>query len=89
MGLAGQALTYVSGTPFETMVEQRITGPLGMTRTTFREPHPPREGIPAPMTPSLAANLSAGFRWPPGGGFAARPVEYLGHLAPALPILSA
>jgi len=83
VGLAGQALTYVSGTPFETMVEQRITGPLGMTRTTFREPHPPREGIPAAMAPSLAANLSDGFRWTPGGGFEARPFEYLGHLAPA------
>ncbi|WP_305283445.1 serine hydrolase [Phenylobacterium sp.] len=83
VGLAGQALVYVSGQPFEELVEKRITGPLGMSRTTFREPHPPREGIPAPMAPSLARNLSEGFLWSPAKGFEARPFEYLGHLAPA------
>ena len=83
VGLAGQALVYVSGQPFEELVEQKITGPLGMTRTTFREPHPPRQGVPAPMAPSLARDLSKGFRWSPAKGFEARPFEYLGHLAPA------
>lgn len=83
VGLAGQALVYVSGKPFEAQVEQEITGPLGMTRTTFREPHPPKDGIPAPMPPTLAADLSEGFRWTPATGFQARPFEYLGHLAPA------
>lgn len=83
VGLAGQALVYVSGRPFEELVERQITGPLGMTRTTFREPHPPRQGIPAPMAPSLAQDLSEGFRWSPAKGFEARPFEYLGHLAPA------
>ncbi len=83
VGLAGQALVYVSGQPFEELVEQKITGPLGMTRTTFREPHPPRQGIPAPMAPSLARDLSDGFRWSPASGFETRPFEYLGHLAPA------
>lgn len=83
VGLAGQALVYVSGRPFEELVEQKITGPLGMSRTTFREPHPPRQGIPAPMAPSLARDLSDGFRWSPAKGFEARPFEYLGHLAPA------
>lgn len=82
-GLAGQALVYVSGRPFEELVEQQITGPLGMSRTTFREPHPPRQGIPAAMPPSLARHLSEGFLWSPAGGFKARPFEYLGHLAPA------
>lgn len=83
VGLAGQALTYVTGQPFEDLVETRITQPLGMTRTTFREPHPPREGIPAPMAPALARDVSEGFHWTPAGGFEARPFEYLGHLAPA------
>ena len=83
VGLAGQALVYVSGRPFEELVEQQITGPLGMSRTTFREPHPPRQGIPAAMPPSLARNLSEGFLWSPASGFKARPFEYLGHLAPA------
>ncbi|MDP2213053.1 MAG: serine hydrolase domain-containing protein [Phenylobacterium sp.] len=83
VGLAGQALVYVSGRPFEELVEGRITGPLGMTRTSFREPHPPRQGIPAPMPENLARDLSDGFRWSPVQGFQARPFEYLGHLAPA------
>ncbi|MDP3384881.1 MAG: serine hydrolase domain-containing protein [Phenylobacterium sp.] len=83
VGLAGQALVYVTGRPFEELVEEKITGPLGMSRTTFREPHPPRQGIPAPMAPSLARDLSDGFRWSPAKGFEARPFEYLGHLAPA------
>ncbi|MDO8902234.1 MAG: serine hydrolase domain-containing protein [Phenylobacterium sp.] len=83
VGLAGQALVYVSGRPFEELVEGRITGPLGMTRTSFREPHPPRQGIPAPMPENLARDLSDGFRWSPVQGFQVRPFEYLGHLAPA------
>jgi len=83
VGLAGQALVYVTGQPFETLVEQRITGPLGMSRTTFREPHPPKPGIPAPMAPALAGSLSEPFRWSPATGFETRPFEYLGHLAPA------
>ncbi|MBC7166274.1 serine hydrolase domain-containing protein [Phenylobacterium sp.] len=83
VGLAGQALVYVTGQPFETLVEQRITGPLGMSRTTFREPHPPKAGIPAPMAPALAGSLSEPFRWSPATGFEARAFEYLGHLAPA------
>ena len=83
VGLAGQALTYVTGQPFEALVETRITQPLGMTRTTFREPHPPRAGIPAPMSQALAQDVSEGFHWTPAEGFEARPFEYLGHLAPA------
>ena len=35
------------------------------------------------MAPSLARDLSDGFRWSPAKGFEARPFEYLGHLAPA------
>ncbi len=83
VGLAGQALTYVTGQPFEDLVETRITRPLGMSRTTFREPHPPRAGIPAPMPQALAQDVSEGFHWTPASGFEARPFEYLGHLAPA------
>lgn len=82
VGLAGAALVYATDQPFERLVETRITGPLGMNRTTFREPHPAREGIPAPMPPALAADLSEGYRWAPGG-FEPRPLEYIGQIAPA------
>ncbi len=83
VGLAGAALANVTGQPFETLVERRITQRLGMSRTTFREPHPPRNDIPAPMPQALAADLSDGFHWTPAGGHVARPFEYLGHIAPA------
>ncbi|HMP62713.1 MAG TPA: serine hydrolase domain-containing protein, partial [Phenylobacterium sp.] len=35
VGLAGAALANVTGQPFETLVERRITQRLGMSRTTF------------------------------------------------------
>lgn len=80
--LAGQAVAYVSGKPFERYVEDGILRPAGMTHTTFREPHPVEAGIPAPMSAAMAADLSQGFRWTPGG-FETRDFEYIGHIAPA------
>ncbi len=38
--LAGYIVERVSGEPFETYVENRIFRPLGMTRSTFRQPVP-------------------------------------------------
>ncbi len=80
--LAGEAVSYVNGHPFQDLVETEITRPLGMDHTTFREPYPARSDLPAPMRDSLAANLSRGYRWSQGG-FKAEPVEYLTHVAPA------
>jgi len=39
--LAGYIVQRVSGEPFETYVERHIFEPLGMTRSTFRQPLPP------------------------------------------------
>lgn len=80
--LAGEAVSYVTGQPFETLIENEILRPGGLTRTTFREARPPKAGLPAPMPAELARNLSEGFRWT-GGGYAVRPYELLGHIAPA------
>ena len=80
--LAGEAVSYVSGRPFETLVEEQITGPLGLAHTTFREPRPPRAGLAAPMSPALAQDISQGFWWTPSG-FIKRPYELIGHAAPA------
>lgn len=80
--LAGQAVVYVSGKPYERYIEDGILKPAGMTRTTFREPHPPVNGIPAPMSATLAADLATPYRWTPAG-FEARDFEYVGHAAPA------
>ena len=82
VGLAGAVAAQTAGVPFPELVERRVTGPLRMTRTTFREPYPARAGLPAPMPPALAADVSEGHRWT-GAGFDERPFEYIQHIAPA------
>ncbi|MGZ8407500.1 MAG: serine hydrolase domain-containing protein [Caulobacteraceae bacterium] len=82
VGLAGEALAPVTGKPFQTLAEQWILNPLGMTRTTFREPYPARADLPAPMNPRLAAAMSSGFRWT-AAGYQTREFEYVTGLAPA------
>jgi len=39
--LAGYIVQELSGMPYEQYVEDKIFGPLGMTRSTFRQPLPP------------------------------------------------
>ncbi len=82
VNLAGAALSYVSQRPFEQIIERDITGPLGMTRTTFRDPYPARPGLPTPMPATLAADVADGFFWT-GAGWRKRPYEYTSHGAPA------
>ena len=43
-GLLAHVLSRRAGMSFEELVRTRITGPLGMTRTFFRTPHPLRDG---------------------------------------------
>jgi CubicO group peptidase (beta-lactamase class C family) len=80
--LAGAATAQAAGLPFADLVERRITGPLAMTRTSFREPYPARVGLPVPMSSALAASMSEGFHWT-GSGFEPRPLELITHVAPA------
>lgn len=49
--LAGYIVEAVSGVPFEQYVEEKIFGPLGMSRSSFRQPLPKE----------LADHLSAGY----------------------------
>jgi CubicO group peptidase (beta-lactamase class C family) len=66
--LAGAIVAHVSGSDFETYIEQHVFGPLGMEHSTFREeygPHAPR-GLPAPMPKSLAIDRAAGIEWVDG-----------------------
>jgi len=81
-GLAGEAVAEVSGMPYETLVEAQILGPLGLAHTSFREPHPAAKGLPAPLSPQLARNVSDAFHWTPLG-FQKRPFEYLEQVGPA------
>ena len=80
--LAGEAVTYTAGKPYERLVEDEILTPLGMTHTTFREPHPPQPGLPAPMSAMLAADVSDAFRGS-SSGFRRRDYEFIGQVAPA------
>lgn len=82
VGLAGEAVSYVAQRPFERLVEEGILTPLGLSHTTFREPHPANDKLPAPMPANLVADLADGYRWTPGG-FQKRGFEYIGHIAPA------
>ena len=80
--LAGEALAQVTGTTPQALTETEILQPLGLNRTTLREPYPPRPGLPAPMDPGLAQGLSRGFRWTGSGLVPQRP-EFTTQLAPA------
>lgn len=81
-GLAGEAVAFTSGRPFERLMEEEIFLPLGMRRTTFRERRPAKAALPAPMPEALAADVSDGYRWR-SGGFRQQPYEFIGQIAPA------
>lgn len=78
--LAGYIVARLNGVDFETLAEREVFTPLGLRHTTFRQPHPPREDLAAPMEEELASNLSSGFG-AAGRDFTARPFEYT--LAPS------
>ena len=80
--LAGKAVSWTSGKPYERLIEEEILGPARLAHTTFREPHPVKAGLPAPMAPALAADVSQGFRWTPAG-FQPRRYEFIEQVAPA------
>lgn len=81
-GLAGAATAFVSGKTFERRVEDEIALPLGMTRTTFREPRPERRGLPAAMPERLRSDVAVGYGWRQSGFFP-NAYEYIGQIAPA------
>jgi len=64
--LAGYIVEVVSGVPFDQYVEKNIFEPLGMERSTFREPVPP----------ALAADVAVGYEFE-GGAFEAQDFELL------------
>lgn len=70
--LAGYIVQRVSGVSYDEYVEQNIFQPLGMERSTTRQPLPDR----------LAPDMSEGYVWR-GGRFEAEPFEIIGGAAPA------
>ena len=81
VGLAGAIVERAGGAPFEVLLERRLLQPLGMSRTTLREPYPARDGLAAPMPAVLARDLSAGFH-AAGGGYQPQPFEHVWHAGP-------
>ncbi|MES2342461.1 MAG: serine hydrolase domain-containing protein [Pseudomonadota bacterium] len=80
--LAGEAVSYVAGKPFERLIEEEILLPLAMNHTTFREVRPMEAGLPGPMPAALQRDISQGYRWT-ATGYSVRPYELIGHVAPA------
>jgi CubicO group peptidase (beta-lactamase class C family) len=80
--LVGEAASEVAGKPFETLVEDKVIAPLGLRHTSFREPHPDRSDVPAPLAANLAAELSDGYRWAPTG-LRLRPFAFIAQRAPS------
>lgn len=80
--LSGEAAAWSSGETFERLAEESLFEPLGLARTTFREPRPQAAGLPAPMPAGLAADLARGYAWT-GAGFRPDSFEYIGQVAPA------
>lgn len=57
-GLVGYIIQQVTGTPYEQYIEENILAPLGMQRSTIRQP------VPDEWTPDLALGHYPGLRGP-------------------------
>ena len=80
--IAGVIVEEVSGQDFNSYVEEHIFNPLGMNSSSFREPYAPMAGMPAPIDPALAENISAGFAHK-NGRLREQGFEFIEHIAPA------
>jgi len=80
--LAGAVVQNLEGYDWQTLVERDILKPLNLVHITPREPYPARDGLPAPLSPELAAEMSAPMRWG-GNAHVARGFEYVTPVGPA------
>ena len=71
-GLAGYIVAEVSGTDFETYIDENIFAPLGMNHSTFREP------VPTDIADSQSANLKREL-----GDYVDSYFEFIADTAPA------
>lgn len=78
--LLGAVIAHVSGQRYEDYVEEHLLRPLGMLKTTLREPLP--EGEPRRLEPDAAAAWSQGFRRV-DGAFRPQPREFVAQIAAA------
>ncbi|MFN7573276.1 MAG: serine hydrolase domain-containing protein [Betaproteobacteria bacterium] len=80
LALLGAVVAQTSGLPFEDLAEQGIFTPLGMARTSFREPLPAGDArrLDAALHPLLASGHAR-----KNGAFVTRPFTFVAHYAPA------
>jgi CubicO group peptidase (beta-lactamase class C family) len=78
VAVLGAVVAHVSGMSYIDYVEQRLTGPLGMARATFREPLGADD--PRRIDPALAADLATGHQRR-GGAFVPAGFEHIAHTA--------
>jgi CubicO group peptidase (beta-lactamase class C family) len=79
---AGAAVAHVEGAPWQDLVEREIFSPLGLAHISVREPYPARADLPAPLSTSLAGDVSLPFRFS-AGDFKPRKFEFITPVAPA------
>lgn len=82
VALAGYIVGRLEGRDYETVLEEDVFGPLGMSSTSVRDIRSAVAGLPAPMSRDLASRVSDGFTWR-GASFRKEPVEIIGQIAPA------
>jgi CubicO group peptidase (beta-lactamase class C family) len=81
--LAGEIVARVEGKPFDQLIETEILRPLGLNHTSFREPYPAAQGLPDPLSETLANQVGSEFHWN-GHGLEPQPFAYGESLAPAI-----
>lgn len=80
VAVAGLIVANVSGVPWEVYVEENLLRPLGMNRSTFREPWTRQQ--PAPMSSRLLADVSEGYTWR-AGAFEPGTFAFISQIGPA------
>lgn len=80
VALLGAVLAQVGGSDFETLIERDLFKPMGMHRTTFREPL--GKADPRDSGPGFAGLWSQGYERQ-SGGFEKRGFEYIAQVGPA------
>ncbi len=89
VALAGYVVEQITGQPFEEYVQQQIIEPLGMSRTTFEQPHPTRleDALARGHRPSDGGQETTRGQygaWTPTGAAAVSTVTDMGRLMRAL-----
>jgi CubicO group peptidase (beta-lactamase class C family) len=86
LALLGAIIAHVSGQSFEDYLEARVLRPLGMARASYRDPMPAdvaeRLGLPAPLDPAVAGNMTQQLKGAPGAWDTER-AEFTAQIAPA------